>query len=66
MKKQRLGDAERLRQVVVRQIADHHRRVSGGLCLGLIERFRYCANLRLVFVPIYNFLSRRWDVPAKQ
>jgi hypothetical protein len=38
----------------------------GGFCLGLIESFLYGAYVGLVFVPIYNFLTRRWGVPAKQ
>ena len=37
----------------------------GGFFLGLIESFLYGAYVGLVFVPIYNFLTRRWDVPAK-
>ena len=37
-----------------------------GFCLGLIESFLYGAYAGLVFVPIYNFLARRWGVPAKQ
>ena len=38
----------------------------GGFCLGLIESFLYGAYTGLVFVPIYNFIARRWGVPAKQ
>jgi hypothetical protein len=38
----------------------------GGFCLGLIESFLYGVYAGLVFVPIYNFLARRWGVPAKQ
>ena len=37
-----------------------------GFCLGLIESFLYGVYAGLVFVPIYNFLTRRWGVPAKQ
>jgi uncharacterized protein DUF5676 len=37
----------------------------GGFCLGLIESFLYGAYAGLVFVPIYNFLIRRWGVPTK-
>jgi len=37
----------------------------GGFCLGLIESFLYGAYVGLVFVPIYNFLARQWDVPTK-
>ena len=33
----------------------------GGFCLGLIESFLYGAYAGLVFVPVYNFLVRRWD-----
>lgn len=36
-----------------------------GFFLGLIESFLYGAYAGLVFVPIYNFLARRWSVPAK-
>ena len=32
----------------------------GGFILGLIESFLYGAYIGIVFVPIYNFLSRRW------
>lgn len=32
----------------------------GGFVLGLIESFLYGAYAGLVFVPIYNALSRRW------
>ncbi len=35
-----------------------------GFFLGLIESFLYGAYTGLVFVPIYNFLSRRWGVTA--
>ena len=35
-----------------------------GFCLGLIESFLYGAYVGLVFVPIYNFLVRRWGVAA--
>jgi hypothetical protein len=31
-----------------------------GFCLGLVESFLYGAYAGLVFVPIYNFLTRRW------
>ena len=34
--------------------------------LGLIESFLYGVYAGLVFVPIYNFLTRRWDAPTKQ
>jgi len=32
----------------------------GGFLLGLIESFLYGAYVGIVFVPIYNFLSKRW------
>ena len=32
----------------------------GGFILGLIESFLYGAYIGVVFVPIYNFVSRRW------
>lgn len=35
-----------------------------GFCLGLVESFLYGAYAGLVFVPIYNFLDRRFSVPA--
>ena len=38
----------------------------GGFFLGLIESFLYGVYAGLVFVPIYNFLTRRWDAPTKQ
>ena len=31
-----------------------------GFFLGLIESFLYGAYTGIVFVPLYNFLSRRW------
>ena len=37
----------------------------GGFCLGLLESFLYGVYAGLVFVPIYNFLNRRWGVPAQ-
>lgn len=37
-----------------------------GFCLGFVESFLYGAYAGLVFVPIYNFLSRRWGVHANQ
>ena len=36
----------------------------GGFFLGLIESFLYGVYAGLVFVPIYNFLARRWGVPS--
>ena len=37
-----------------------------GFCLGLIESFLYGVYTGLVFVPIYNFLTRRWGAPSPQ
>ena len=34
----------------------------GGFFLGLIESFLWGAYVGLVFVPIYNFLYRRWSM----
>lgn len=32
----------------------------GGFILGLIESFLYGVYIGIVFVPIYNFINRRW------
>ena len=32
----------------------------GGFLLGLVESFLYGAYIGIVFVPIYNFINRRW------
>jgi hypothetical protein len=32
----------------------------GGFILGLIESFFYGACIGIVFVPIYNYLNKRW------
>lgn len=32
----------------------------GGFILGLIESFLYGVYIGIVFVPIYNFLSKKW------
>ncbi len=32
----------------------------GGFILGLIESFLYGVYIGMVFVPIYNFINRRW------
>ena len=32
----------------------------GGFILGLIESFLYGVYAGLVFVPIYNFINRKW------
>lgn len=34
-----------------------------GFLVGLIESFLYGAYAGLVYVPIYNFLQRRWGFP---
>ena len=34
-----------------------------GFLVGLIESFLYGAYAGLVYVPIYNFLHRRWGIP---
>lgn len=35
-----------------------------GFFLGLAESFLYGVYVGLVFVPIYNFLARRWGIAA--
>ncbi len=35
-----------------------------GFGLGLLESFFYGVYAGLVFVPIYNFFTRRWGVPG--
>lgn len=35
-----------------------------GFFLGLVESFLYGVYVGLVFVPIYNFLTRRWGASA--
>ena len=35
-----------------------------GFCLGLLESFLYGVYAGVVFVPIYNFLSRQWGAAA--
>jgi len=35
-----------------------------GFCLGLLESFLYGVYAGLVFVPIYNFFTRRWVAVA--
>jgi len=32
----------------------------GGFLLGLVESFLYGAYSGIMFVPIYNFISRKW------
>ncbi len=32
----------------------------GGFLLGLVESFLYGVYIAIVFVPIYNFINRRW------
>lgn len=34
----------------------------GGFILGLIESFLYGAYIGIVFVPIYNFINKRWGM----
>lgn len=36
----------------------------GGFVLGLIESFLYGVYIGVVFVPVYNFMNRRWG-PTK-
>lgn len=36
----------------------------GGFFLGLLESFLYGVYAGLVFVPIYNFIWRRWGAAA--
>ena len=36
-----------------------------GFFLGLLESFLFGAYAGLVFVPIHNFLSRRWGMQAR-
>lgn len=37
-----------------------------GFLVGLVESFLYGAYAGLVFVPIHNYLHRRWDRPARR
>ncbi len=37
----------------------------GGFVLGLIESFLYGVYVGLVFVPVYNALTRRWQSPLR-
>ncbi len=32
----------------------------GGFLLGLVESFLYGVYMGIVFVPVYNFINRRW------
>jgi hypothetical protein len=34
----------------------------GGFVLGLVESFLYGVYIGVVFVPIYNFINRRWGL----
>ena len=34
----------------------------GGFVLGLLETFLYGAYIGMVFVPIYNFIHKRWGL----
>lgn len=36
-----------------------------GFLLGLIESFLFGAYAGIVFVPIYNFLFKRWGITAR-
>ena len=38
----------------------HNRLTFGGFILGLSESFLYGMYIGIVFVPIYNFINRRW------
>jgi hypothetical protein len=35
----------------------------GGFILGLVESFLYGAYIGIVFVPIYNYLNKKWWCP---
>jgi uncharacterized membrane protein YpjA len=37
----------------------------GSFFIGLVESFLYGAYAGIVFVPIYNLLSKRWGGPAE-
>lgn len=37
----------------------------GGFILGLIESFLYGVYIGIIFVPIYNYLNRKWWCPTK-
>ncbi|MBI4848281.1 MAG: hypothetical protein HY808_06860 [Nitrospirae bacterium] len=34
----------------------------GGFILGLIESFLYGVYIGIVFVPVYNFFNRKWEL----
>ncbi len=34
----------------------------GGFVLGLVESFLYGVYIGVVFVPIYNFINRKWGI----
>lgn len=34
----------------------------GGFLLGLIESFLYGVYIGIVFVPIYNFINKKWGI----
>lgn len=38
----------------------------GGFSLGLVESFLYGAYTGTVFVAIYNFLSKRWNIKREE
>lgn len=37
-----------------------------GFLVGLVESFLYGAYAGLVFVPIHNYLHRRWGTPSRK
>jgi len=37
----------------------------GGFILGLVESFLYGAYVGIVFVPIYNFINKKWGTQAR-
>jgi len=38
----------------------------GGFILGLVESFLYGMYIGIVFVPIYNFINRRWGAESEE
>lgn len=49
-----------------RQRRSHNDPAATEMSNGVIESFLSGVYAGLVFVPIYNFLTRRWGVPAQQ
>ncbi|MDA8239323.1 MAG: DUF5676 family membrane protein [Nitrospiraceae bacterium] len=37
----------------------------GGFVLGLVESFLYGVYVGIVFVPIYNFISKKWGTQVE-